>query len=86
MNFLQSLAKQFAGKPIDWDELEEGLIRADLGVPMTTRIIKTAPQETARRLGFARNWRRHQKRRAKRLRAFYRAIRRQSVEQTANQR
>ena len=30
MNFLESLAKQFAGKPIDWDELEETLIRADL--------------------------------------------------------
>jgi len=29
MNFLESLAKQFAGKPIDWDELEETLIRAD---------------------------------------------------------
>jgi fused signal recognition particle receptor len=41
MNFLQSLAQQFAGKPIDWDELEEALIRADLGVPMTMRIIKT---------------------------------------------
>ena len=41
MNFLQSLAQHFAGKPIDWDELEESLIRADLGVPMTMRIIKT---------------------------------------------
>jgi fused signal recognition particle receptor len=41
MNFLRSLAQQFAGKPIDWDELEEGLIRADLGVPITTRIITT---------------------------------------------
>ena len=41
MKFLQSLAQHFAGKPIDWDELEESLIRADLGVPMTTRIIKT---------------------------------------------
>jgi fused signal recognition particle receptor len=40
MNFLQSLAEHFAGKPIDWDELEESLIRADLGVPMTTRVIK----------------------------------------------
>src|ERR1043165_8147468 len=39
MNFLQSLANQFAGKPIDWDQLEESLIRADLGVAMTTRII-----------------------------------------------
>ena len=41
MNFLQSLAQQFTGKPIDWNELEEALIRADLGVPMTMRIIKT---------------------------------------------
>jgi len=41
VNFLQSLAQHFAGKPIDWDELEESLIRADLGVPMTLRIIKT---------------------------------------------
>ena len=41
MNFLQSLAQHFAGRPIDWDELEESLIRADLGVPMTMRIIKT---------------------------------------------
>jgi len=41
MKFLESLAKQFAGKPIDWDELEETLIRADLGVPMTMRIIRS---------------------------------------------
>jgi len=47
MNFLQSLAKQFAGKPIDWDELEEALIRSDLGVPMTTRIIKTLQEREA---------------------------------------
>jgi len=47
MNFLQSLAQQFAGKPIDWDELEESLIRADLGVPMTTRIIKTLQEREA---------------------------------------
>jgi fused signal recognition particle receptor len=47
MNFLQSLAKQFAGKPIDWDELEEALIRADLGVPLTTRIIKTLQEREA---------------------------------------
>jgi fused signal recognition particle receptor len=39
MNFLQALAQTFANKPIDWDELEEALIRADLGVAMTTRII-----------------------------------------------
>ena len=47
MNFLESLAKQFAGKPIDWDELEEALIRADLGVPMTMRIIKTLQEREA---------------------------------------
>ena len=47
MNFLESLAQQFAGKPIDWDELEETLIRADLGVPMTMRIIKTLQEREA---------------------------------------
>jgi fused signal recognition particle receptor len=40
MKFLQSLAQQFTAKPIDWDKLEESLIRADLGVSMTTRIMK----------------------------------------------
>ncbi|MEY2530254.1 MAG: fused signal recognition particle receptor [Verrucomicrobiota bacterium] len=40
MKFFQSLAQTFAGKPIDWDELEEALIRADIGVPITTRILK----------------------------------------------
>lgn len=40
MKFFEALAQQFAGKPIDWDELEHALIRADLGVPLTTRIIK----------------------------------------------
>ena len=47
MNFLQSLAKQFAGKPINWDELEEALVRADLGVTMTMRIIKTLQEREA---------------------------------------
>ena len=47
MKFLQSLAQHFAGKPIDWDELEESLIRADLGVPLTTRIIKTLQEREA---------------------------------------
>ncbi len=47
MNFLQSLAQRFAGKPIDWEELEESLIRADLGVPMTMRIIKTLQDREA---------------------------------------
>ena len=39
MSFLRSLARQFSLKPIDWDELEESLIRADLGVAMTLRIV-----------------------------------------------
>src|SRR5438034_425063 len=47
MKFLEHLAQQFAGKPIDWDELEESLIRTDLGVPMTTRIIKTLQEREA---------------------------------------
>jgi fused signal recognition particle receptor len=47
MNLLQSLAQHFAGRPIDWDELEESLIRADLGVPMTIRIIKTLQEREA---------------------------------------
>jgi fused signal recognition particle receptor len=47
MKFLESLAKQFIGKPIDWDQLEEALIRADLGVPMTMRIIKTLQEHEA---------------------------------------
>jgi fused signal recognition particle receptor len=47
MKFLQHLAQQFAGKPIDWEELEAALIRADLGVPMTTRITKTLQEREA---------------------------------------
>src|SRR6266576_493175 len=47
MKFLQSLVETFAGKPIDWDELEGSLIRADLGVPMTTRIIKSLQEREA---------------------------------------
>jgi fused signal recognition particle receptor len=47
MKFLESLARQFSGKPIDWDELEESLIRADLGVPITMRIIKTLQEREA---------------------------------------
>lgn len=39
MKFLKSLIQRFTGKPVDWDELEESLIRADLGVPMAQRIL-----------------------------------------------
>jgi fused signal recognition particle receptor len=37
--FFKSIIQKFAGKPVDWDELEESLIRADLGVSMMTRIM-----------------------------------------------
>ncbi|HMJ06417.1 MAG TPA: signal recognition particle-docking protein FtsY [Chthoniobacterales bacterium] len=47
MNFLKSLVQRFSGKPVDWDELEEALIRADLGVPITLRIV-AALQERAK--------------------------------------
>lgn len=39
--FLKNIWQKFTGKPVDWEELEESLIRADLGLPMTTRILKT---------------------------------------------
>ena len=32
MKFFQNIIKKFTGRPVDWDELEENLIRADLGV------------------------------------------------------
>ena len=38
--FFKSLIQKFSDRPVDWDELEESLIRADLGVPMMTRIMK----------------------------------------------
>ena len=48
MDFLRNLVQKFTGKPVDWDELEEALIRADLGVPMAMRILE-ALQERATR-------------------------------------
>src|SRR5437660_8556716 len=47
MKFFEALAQQFAGKPIDWDELEHALIRADLGVSLTTRIISKLQEREA---------------------------------------
>src|SRR3982074_1113910 len=44
--FFKSLIQKFSGKPVDWDDLEEALIRSDLGVPMTLRIM-AALQERA---------------------------------------
>src|ERR1700676_1187053 len=42
--FFKDLLNRFGGKPIAWDELEESLIRADIGVPMTLRIIEELQQ------------------------------------------
>ena len=47
MKFFETLAQTFANKPIDWDELEACLIRADLGVAMTTRIIDRLQEREA---------------------------------------
>ena len=40
MKFFKDIIDKFAGKPVDWDELEEALIRSDIGVPMTLRTLK----------------------------------------------
>ncbi len=37
--FFKSIMERFSSRPVDWDDLEELLIRADLGVPMTLQII-----------------------------------------------
>src|SRR5262245_57043255 len=39
LGFLKNLWTKLTGKPVDWDELEELLIRADLGMPMVLRIL-----------------------------------------------
>jgi fused signal recognition particle receptor len=39
IGFFKSIMQKFTGRPVDWDELEEALIRSDIGVPMTTRIL-----------------------------------------------
>src|SRR5213078_2517435 len=47
MKFFRNIIDKFAGKPVDWDELEEALIRSDIGVPMTLRILKTLRERDA---------------------------------------
>jgi fused signal recognition particle receptor len=37
---LQSFFNRFAAAPVDWDELEETLIRADLGTAMSSKILE----------------------------------------------
>src|SRR3982074_3628841 len=41
LGFLKNLVAKFTAQAVDWDELEETLLRADLGVPMTLRILDT---------------------------------------------
>ncbi|MBV8814450.1 MAG: signal recognition particle-docking protein FtsY [Verrucomicrobia bacterium] len=51
--FLKDLFDRFSNRPVDWDELEESLIRADIGVPMTLEIIKALqerPSVTAKEI------------------------------------
>jgi fused signal recognition particle receptor len=48
MNFLRNLVQKFTGKPVDWDELEESLIRADLGMPMAMRILESLQERATR--------------------------------------
>src|SRR5580704_6157624 len=44
LGFFKNLLDRFGGKAVDWDELEESLIRADIGVPMTLRIVQELQQ------------------------------------------
>jgi fused signal recognition particle receptor len=46
--FFKDLLNRFSGKLVDWDELEESLIRADIGVPLTLRIIAELQQRSER--------------------------------------
>ncbi|MFV0415846.1 MAG: signal recognition particle-docking protein FtsY [Chthoniobacterales bacterium] len=40
IGFLKNLTRRFSSKPVDWDELEETLVRADLGIPLTLQIME----------------------------------------------
>ena len=47
LGFFKSIVEKFTGKAVDWDELEEMLIRSDLGVPMTMRILEQLQERGA---------------------------------------
>lgn len=47
MKFFDTLVQTFSIKPIDWDELEASMIRADLGVPVTMRIMDKLQEQEA---------------------------------------
>jgi len=40
LGFLKNFVAKFTSQPVDWDELEETLIRADLGVPLSLRLLE----------------------------------------------
>lgn len=40
IGFFKSILQKFTGRPVDWDELEEALIRSDLGVAMSQLILR----------------------------------------------
>jgi len=48
VNFFKNIIEKFASKPVDWDELEESLIRSDIGVPMSLRILQSLQARDAR--------------------------------------
>lgn len=37
---LKNLIARFTSGPVDWDEIEEALIRSDFGIPMTNKILE----------------------------------------------
>src|ERR1700737_261295 len=49
LGFFKNLVDRFSGgAPVDWDELEEALVRSDIGVQMALRIVdelKQRPQK-----------------------------------------
>lgn len=47
MGFFSALAQKFRGRSVDWEELEETLIRADLGVPLTQLLIRQLQERGA---------------------------------------
>jgi fused signal recognition particle receptor len=47
MKLFETLAQTFSTKPIDWEDLEATLIRADLGVPITQRIMQRLQEREA---------------------------------------
>ncbi len=44
MGFFKNLVSRLTSGPVDWDEVEEVLIRADLGVPMVNRLLSALRQ------------------------------------------